>query len=69
MKYQCMIFFQLSTKLKVSNKTKIKQKEVGEKMEEEKKELQENETHRQLYDEFIKDMARYIALTIFNERN
>ncbi len=38
-------------------------------MEEEKKDLQENETHRQLYDEFIKDMARYIALTIFNERN
>lgn len=38
-------------------------------MEEEKTKLQENEKHKQLYDEFIKDMARYIALTIFNERN
>lgn len=38
-------------------------------MEEEKKDLQENETHRQLSDEFIKDVARYIALTLYNERN
>lgn len=38
-------------------------------MEQEKTELQNNEKHKELYDEFLKDMARYIALTIYNERN
>lgn len=37
-------------------------------MEEGKIELQNNERHKELYDEFIKDVARYIALTIFNQR-
>lgn len=37
-------------------------------MEEEKTEFQNNEKHKELYDEFIKDIARYIALSIYNER-
>lgn len=37
-------------------------------MTEKNTDYQNNERHKELYDEFIQDVARYIAQTIFNQR-